>query len=289
MSTEQERWGNRNRDLSTVPQYTTETQVEADIMLAAAEPNELDPTKVYTVINPNGSTRETLDLEKFLPAPRRVTGIYKPTTLASFVDYAARHRDAEHTTVWVDPIGFKVTAILNDHAPGLSAWGDHQTLLQLVKTKEWEHWLKHDNTMLKQQDFAEHLEDGRVEIINPDAATLLEIAQTLQGKNDVTWSSANRLSNGEVKFGYSEELQASAGTRGELSIPDRFLLSIAPFYGEDPRSIEALLRYRVREGHVQLGYKLVRPHDVLHEAIEGIAHRLKHEHGFEHVYIGAPA
>jgi len=266
----------------------TEAGAIADIAQAAADPKHLDPTKIYSVVLPADAEQDTLDLEGFLPAPRRATGTYHPATVASFVHYAANHRDLAHTTVWVDQLAHKLLAVLNDHAPGEAAWGDHRVELTLIKTPEWQHWIAKDGRYLNQEDFAEHLQDGILEIRDPNAATMLEIAQTVQGKTKADWKTARRLDNGEVSFAYQEEIQASAGRSGHLEIPATFTLAIAPFYGEQPYEIGARLRYRIREGNLSIGYKLDRPHEVLVAVLGGMATRLREQDGFPNVYIGTP-
>ena len=61
---------------------------------------------------------------------------------------------------------------------------------------------------------------------------------------------------------------------------------LAPFLGEDRVPIEVLIRYRLREGKLSIGYKLVRPDDVVRHAIDMVAGRL--QSSFERVYLGAP-
>jgi uncharacterized protein YfdQ (DUF2303 family) len=267
----------------------TEAEAIADLALGAAEPDLIDAEELYTVVTPAGAKRHVLDLEKYLASPKRVRGLYKVTSLQSFVDYTKGFYDPLHTTVWVDPDAFKITAVLNDHQMSQPAWGDHQVVLQLVHTKEWLHWIGKDGEMLNQAQFAEHIEDGLIEIVSPPAADMLEMAQTMKGATKVEWTSSQRITNGEIQFAYTEEATAQAGRARTLEIPEKFFLSIAPFYGEDPSSIHARLRYRAPNGsNLQIGYKLERPDDVLQASIEAMALRLKTEHEFANVYTGAP-
>jgi len=255
----------------------------------AATPHKIDhPAEPHIVMVPEGGTVKTLDLERYLPAPRRKGGEYHPATVASFVDYATAHRDPEHTTVWVDQLASRVVAVLNDHAPKASAWADHRVILELIKTAEWKHWLSQDGKYLSQEEFAEHLQDGIEEIRHPHAAEMLEIAQTIQGKTKADWKTAKRLDNGEVSFVYQEEVQASAGRQGHLEIPQQIVLGIAPFYGESPFELTARLRYRIREGDLRIGYRLDRPVDVVLAVLKGIADRLRDKAGFPNVYMGTP-
>jgi uncharacterized protein YfdQ (DUF2303 family) len=269
------------------PASIAEMAVVAALAQAAADPHELNPDVVYSVLVPAGATQQMLDLDRYLPAPRRLTGTYTPYTFGSFVEYVARHRDKAHTTVWVDQVEHRMQAVLDDHAPGVPAWGEHRALLQLITTPEWQHWTRNDGRYLAQAEFAEHIQDGLLEIVEPDAATMLEIAQSIEGKTKADWKTARRLDNGEYSFTYQEEIQAQAGRSGTLEIPSRFLLAIAPFYGEAPLGVSARLRYRIREGNLTIGYRLDHPNDVLLRSLHTMVDALRDEHGFI-VFMGRP-
>ena len=274
---------------------TTEAEVVADLARQAGEPCAVDPNGGHVLVVEDHQHVEEIDFERFLPTPRRTTGVYTPADANSFIDYVGRHVDATHTTIWVDQIGCKVAAIINDNgqrdgdtqSPG---WGDHRAELALVRTPEWTHWLSHDGAWLGQETFAEHLQDGIMEIREPDAATMLEIAQSISGKTSADWKAATRLDNGAVGFSYIEEVQASAGKSGTLEIPSEFILGVAPFYGEQPFEVRARLRYRVRQGSLTIGYRIERPTEVELQVLRGIASRLREDAGFAQVFMGtAPA
>lgn len=261
---------------------STDAAVVADLAAKAAAPQVVDPDKVHVVAD----GVQVLDLDRFLESPRRKKGTYHPATVSALIAYAKEH-ETEGTTIWVDKTASKVTAVINDHGqtPG---WRGHTATLQLQTSPEWKHWLAKDGQYFDQEDFAEHLQDGIEEIRNPDAATMLEIAQTIQGATKADWRTATRLDNGEVSFAYHEQIEATAGRKAHLEIPQTFDLAISPFYGEAPFELSARLRYRIREGNLRIGYKLGRPHDVVVAVLGGIAERLSGEAGFAHVYLGAP-
>lgn len=261
----------------------TESAVIADLAARAATPYQVDPTKPHVA----HTAGQLLDLERFLPAPRRKSGSYRPATVAALTDYVNNHSD-DHTTFWVDKEHSTVTAVINDHSRGESGWRDHRAIVQLLQSPEWKHWTAQDGRFLSQEAFAEHLQDGIEEIRQqPDAAMMLEIAQTIQGATKADWKTATRLDNGEVSFAYHEQIEATAGRKAHLEIPQTFTLAVSPFYGEEPFGLAARLRYRIREGQLSIGYRLVRPHEVVLTVLSNIAERLRVE-GFEHVYLGAP-
>lgn len=271
---------------------SSDAAVIVDTAVAAAEPSIVETDKLYTRVVPAGASQEVIDLERFLPAPRRARGTVHLQTVGAFVRYVERHDAEQTTTLWVDADTHKVIAVFNDHSraadAGAPGWGDHRAELRLQLTDAWRHWLAQDGKLLDQEAFAEHIEDGLIDIVEPDGAHMLEVAQSIQGTTRADFKQARRLSDGQVGIEYVEEQTATAGQRGDLEIPERFVLGVAPFVGEDAYRVEARLRYRIRGGDLRLGYRLDRPGDVLRDAVDGIADRLGQQFTLERVFVGSP-
>lgn len=268
----------------------SEAAVVAQLAQGAVAPVELDTSKLYHVGRMDGGV---VDLEHLQAEPRRTKGVYRPADFASLVAYAKLHDEAMSTTAWVDRDLPGATFVFNDAASSsatgtgetLPGWLDHRAVLELRRTPEWLHWLSRDGEWLGQEDFAEHLQDGSVEIVKPDAATMLEVAQSIEGSTNANWMNARRLDNGQVGFSYEETTTATAGQKKNIEIPAEFELKVAPFYGEEPQGIMARLRYRVRNGQLLIGYKLIRPQQIEEDTFAGLADRLTKE-GFGQVYKG---
>jgi uncharacterized protein YfdQ (DUF2303 family) len=232
-----------------------------------------------------------VDLDRYGPAPRRAAGIYKPATLDAFIGYVKDTKGSHGLSVWVNPdyTAPKVVALLNDH-DGVEkpAWRDYIVQTDLTLTEEWLHWVGKDGLLMPQAAFAEHVEDGVAEILEPDAAVMLEIAQSIQLAASATIRSAQRLTDGRVKFTYDEEIDGKAGDSGQYEIPTEFKLLIPPFLGEEGREVSARFRYRHgRGGEIQIGYKLNRPNQILLDALEEVVKTLDGEFK-DKVYMGAP-
>lgn len=250
----------------------------------AVYPEVLDKDGLYSV-GPQGAT--ILNLERFRDNPDRQRGVYKPATVDALRDYVAQHHDAEETTVWVDLDGAKVVAVLDDHAPRAANWGEHRAELTLSPTPEWKFWADKNNTFMGQQDFADHVEAGVRQIRNPNAADMLEIAQSFHATTDAQFRSRIVLASGEVRMAYDETIDAQAGKAGDITIPQEFELAISPFVGEEEYKVMARFRYRVRSGNLSLGYSLIEPDLVVRDCLERIAETLGEK--FERVYLGVPA
>lgn len=275
--------------LQDVPAGKTEAEAIIDVTREAAvgELREVDPRKVYSTVVPEGFAIETVDFEYLLDVPKRMAGTVTVQTVDDFAGYVSRHDDQDGTTVWVDIETAQIIGVLDDHRQEGPGWGDHRALLRLKATEQWAHWAKLDGQLVEQEKFADHIEDGLKEIVEPSGPTMLEVVQTMQGATKADWKSAKRLQDGSVSFLYHEDATATAGGNGELDIPATFKLGMAPFLGEDEYAVTARLRYRVSSGKLQIGYKLDRPGDVVRDAIDQIAARLAQTFT-DRVFIGKP-
>src|SRR5690349_5150756 len=172
----------------------------------AVEPHEIDPSKVYRVGSPDG---ELLDLEYVLEHPRRPAGEYRLATVESFTDLVDRF-GGDGLTIWIDPDVRQVEAVFNDNASGQPGWADFRAVLPLAATTEWRHWTDGDGRMMDQEAFAEHIEEGVKELVEPDAATMLEIAQSIQATVNTEFRSARRVADGEIQMVYVENIEGRA-------------------------------------------------------------------------------
>lgn len=218
------------------------------------------------------------DLDQYAPTPFRKTGHVAVWDAGSFVGYVDRHKTAAGTTLWANVTDGRVIAVLNDHETdrhpksGGAGHGDHRATLTLPSTPDWKHWAarERDGQLLDQATFAEHLEDGATAIREPDAATMLEIAQTFHATNGVAFKSSSRLQSGETQFLYEESVDARAGRAGSLQIPDVITLGLQPFENGPTYEVKARFRYRIANGGLKLGYRLIRPDLVRQQAFDDI-------------------
>ncbi|WP_166345026.1 DUF2303 family protein [Phytoactinopolyspora limicola] len=252
-----------------------ETQAAIDAGTAIAKPAPLDDEgRFYSTVVPAGAAQKTIDLEdlydKRRDRPRRKTGVVRHDTATSFIHYVDKHGLPE-TETWADLNTSTITAVINAHdgindrgdTEGPAGWGDHRAILQLQKTPAWTTWLANDKKPMNQATFAEFIEDNQVHIQEPAAATMLEIAQSIQAATSVTFESGTRLSTGEVHLVYREDTDAKAGRKGDLTIPQQFTVLLQPYQGTPHYRVPARFRYRLNNGDLLMSYALDRPEDVL--------------------------
>jgi uncharacterized protein YfdQ (DUF2303 family) len=241
-----------------------------DIAQAAAEPQHLDLGGYYTVVA--GGQVRTLDLtgDEYRDAPRRKAGTVVVRDVESFAEYWAKHSD-EASEVFADRESRTVTAVLDAHTGMAARWQKHRLKLELRYSEAFKAWTSMDSKAMDQEQFAEFLEDNRADIHNPPAAEMLEIATSLQASTKAEFQQGIVLANGQRKLSYVESTSASAGTRGDLTIPTEIELAVQVFDGARVADrLTARFRYRINSGKLSLHYKLDRPADVVKSAFEGV-------------------
>jgi uncharacterized protein YfdQ (DUF2303 family) len=214
------------------------------------------------------------DLSKFIfnehqAAPERIKQTVSVLDPESFIEYYTLFSD-ENSRVFAYEPDCSVKAVLDYHGAkgpevGSPRWGQHKLVLGLRKSVEWERWNGHNNKKIPQLEFAEFLEQNGFDISTPGPAAMMEVARDLQGTTEVEFGSGVRLANGSVVLKYSETTKGTVGS-SQITVPDRFTLSVPVFIGGDRISMEALLRYRVNGGHLIFWFTLVRPEEVLRQA-----------------------
>jgi uncharacterized protein YfdQ (DUF2303 family) len=184
---------------------------------------------------------------------------------------------------WRD--GLELVALVNGHEPGdepgdadrpCAGWGDHRAVLKLKTTRAWDAWLNHDGGFMSQAEFAEFLEERTGELVSPDAATMLDIARSIEVKSDGAYRSAMRDGSGQINFSYDETIEAKAGQAGQLVIPERIELALEPFAGAGTYRVKARFRYRMRSGNLSLGYVLDRPDAVIDTAFTDVVTQVRY-------------
>lgn len=251
---------------------SSKTNAEAiiDVAIDSVEPAGLDEEGRFYAVQGNPTI---IDLEKhreqFRGAPRRKKGSYTVHDADSFVEYLNKH-GSDQSEVWADATAARLIGVLNANTRAEAEWEDHRVGYGVLLSDAWKAWIHNDGKLLSQQEFAEHIEDRAIDVVQPAAADMLELSQTFQATMGVDFESAQQLSSGERRLTYRETVDAKAGRVGQLEIPQTFTLGLTPFEGADPYRVVARLRYRIADGNLRIGYKLERPTDVLREAFQGV-------------------
>ncbi|NED73339.1 DUF2303 family protein [Streptomyces sp. SID9944] len=240
---------------------TDNAQTIVDTALRSAPPAELEPGKVYAFHTAGGIHKVDLTGDEYKDQPSRKTGTTTVRDAASFLAYWDKHHD-DSSEVYADSDRLTITAVLDANTAHSARWGGHRLHLALRETTAWKQWLRADGELMDQDAFAEFLEDHLPELLEPAAADMLEIAQSFQAAQKVDFQSATRLSSGQRQFQYVETTTAKAGQKGQLTVPETFVIGLVPFEGSEGYRLTARLRHRIGQTGLRLGYKLERPDEI---------------------------
>ena len=201
--------------------------------------------------------------------PRRKTGTIKVFNVQSLNSFIAHNRDAGNITVYCDsnPLAPSIVAVLNDHGDEGPGHRDLRCVVEFRQTPEWKKWLGINGKMIAQEEFAEFIEENMVDIVDPTGAQMLEIVTYLQATRSADFKSALSLSSGAVQFTNVENLNASVGA-GQIAVPTEFTLGIVPIQGSPRFKINARFRFRITDGKLRLGLKLLRIEEVMGEVFD---------------------
>lgn len=204
---------------------------------------------IFAVL-PEGYTATDLRAEKFQPQPAAIRAKVTLADVASFVGYVNEFKiegePLAQTTLFAKREDSSVTAILDYHGDRPS-WCSHKAHLTLKASPEWAAWQKLHNRQVPQFEFATFLEDRYVDLIDPDGATMLEMASNLEARASVNFKSAKNLQNGTIALEYVEEIEGKGTAGGHLTIPKKFTIRLPIYYRGEPIELVARLRYKIQD------------------------------------------
>ena len=240
----------------------------AELVRSGAGPQSVPNGNVPYVLVPEGHKAQALPeliFNDHNATPERVKATVSLLDPASFIEYFKLFSDDASRVFAYEP-EIKVTAVFDYHESGVEPrWGQHRAVLSLRRSEEWQTWTGSNNKQFTQAAFAEFLEQNAMDIETPQPAQMMEIARDLQATTEVEFGSAQRMQDGQVRFKYTESTKATMGG-GAIAVPERFMLTLPIFVGGSEIDIEAMLRFRVKEGKLVIWYTLVRPESATRNA-----------------------
>lgn len=216
-------------------------------------------------------------LEDFLPKPLRKKVSLRMRDEKSFVAYFNLHKtEASQIYGQVDPP--KLVGVLDDNGATENGWREHTVAYDCPLSRQWKAWLDKDGKPQTQGEFANFIERNLLDIIEPSCAEMLEISRSFEAKKKVDFKSAVRLDNGQVQFGYEEEIQGTAA-KGSIQIPETFKIGVPVFENGTGYMRECRLRYRIQEAQLRMWYEIINPEKALEDAVQEVWARIEEETG----------
>ncbi len=199
----------------------------------------------------------------------------------SLARYAQRYKSA-NSLMLADINASTIVVALDYHGPNEPSNVDHVAFWQVQHSEEFRTWKNFCGKLHGQGDFVAFLEENVIDIIEPEPASMLELAKDFSANKTISFKSARRLDNGDRKLTYVEE----TGTSGGIEIPQKIKLSMPIFFREEPVEFSAWFRYRINDGELKLGFDMLRMEPVLQAAFNSAVYRVSEEADLE-PYFGA--
>lgn len=248
---------------------------------------------VPAVLVPAGAKVETFENLLVRDKPLRTVASRQMRTTQQFVDYFNRFANDE-STIYVDVDKASFRGVIDHYGYDLNTNNsDHIVNYACPETKEWEFWKKMDGQWMSQDQLSEFLQDHHLQIIKPspdmfsvpekdvvfdklpDGADMLEIAQTLSVTSASAITSGKNMHNGSMKFEYNEEINGTAGAKGNFEIPTYFVIGVELFKDGNAYLILCRFRYKKEGPHLKLRFEMVRPHKTHEHAVRDVIDQIQ--------------
>lgn len=247
-------------------------KVAAGVVATNSEDN-FNPERPFAIV-PQGYTVsdlsayvEAADLR--LTAPRKISKRMRFVDVTSFLSYFQQFRKGHQPQLFnkITGEGLHIMAVIDyDEAAvdnGLairttSNWGDNVAYLKLAYSRDYKQLRDKADTWFKQDEFALFVEENVHLFVQPDGASMMEIAQHLKGMQSVQWESGKRLSNSSTQFQYIETIDATTVRGQPLEVPDYLLLRLPMYEGFSEQEIKLAFRWRIgADKSIGFAYRLL--------------------------------
>ncbi len=228
----------------------------------------------YRAIISHPNTLRLHDAEDYRVHPRRVKRNLMCTDTQTLLDYWLKWK-GEDSEIFADLEKRQVLMRFDEHTAELPQWGEHNALYECPQGKEWAEWEENDKNRMSQEEFGIFLEDRAKEVVEPNGTDLLALTQHFAVGQDVSYSKAQRQTDGNVQFSYSQ----TNAPADSIKIPETFTLGIAPFHNGKVYEVKARFRYRISNGSLAMWYELIEPWRVIEHAFDEVVAWVKEHTG----------
>lgn len=216
------------------------------------------------VVVPAGSTVQTLSKPPHAPLPTRLSVRRVFHDGDSFARYVGRYKQPGSQLI-ADIDDAKVVAVI-DYPDEVDAEFSAEAVPVAIPSREhiaewpvryseaFDAWNAINAMLLPQADFLRFLEENVSEVVQPDAARILELVKDFSAVKTDKFESSKRLQNGDAALVYITETNVKQG----LEVPQKLKLLMPIYHGEEAIAFEAWFRYRIQNGQLLLGIEFHR-------------------------------
>lgn len=181
------------------------------------------------------------------------------------IDQEIAPKDAVVAWARLDPAA--ITVVFDSDSVQGNGWRQHRAEYSFPVSPEWQRWAKVFERALSTSELAELLEDRIGDVASREQvaaagvelppgmrqaqpAELLSLSEGLQVSVGRQIREVRRRDNGTADLMFTEDHQANDSQGRPLTIPNGFVLALAPFVEGQPFAVPVRLRYAVKGGQV---------------------------------------
>lgn len=215
------------------------------------------------------------DQRRNLLAPPRPSGnivVYTPDAFIAHLNNLNATETGAAIFADANPTKPAITAILNyDQPNGLAGWRDHRLMISFRTTPQWDLFIAKSGKMMSAGEFAEFIEDNRRFFVTPDSADMMHIVQNFEVSSQVKTRQVIRLDNGGVQISHQDDPDATIlknpNVEKVYNVPQEFELALRPYQGSKQYRVKAAFRWRLNNGILSFGYKLLDTDKYVEDAV----------------------
>lgn len=220
-------------------------------------------------------------LDARLPGPRRREGTVTLHDVHSFCEYLSRYQVQDSSVVYADIAGMTFAAVLDEHPvsvaregaivtePPPTRWRGFRAVYTCPRSPEWKAWTSHDGEQMKQEAFADFLEERLEDMVAgnnyPKPIEVLAVARQLHIRTKGTFQREINPTNGDYILVNKTETET-----GSTEIPRAFGLAIPVFEGGERYAVEARVRFAIGNSGPAFSYTLHRRSEIERDAFTGV-------------------
>jgi uncharacterized protein YfdQ (DUF2303 family) len=246
---------------------SNEAETIADLARKASVVQSVDGSdgRRYLIIPDGYQARDVTDPHGLYPRkPAYIKQQVVVQTLDSLVEYLNKYKTAD-TKLFANMDANAITGVIDYHGTdGTAEHAAHVVTMSLPFSEEWKLWTAADGKLMPQLEFARFIEENHPDVVEPNAAELIEIARDLHAARSIKLTKVVRTESDNESFTLDDDTQVRSNVTGQkVEIPHQFTLSIPVYFGESGIEMTAFLRWKLDPNDgMKLGIKLWRAEHV---------------------------
>lgn len=292
----------KNTDLAQFAQWVTEnTGAKVHDVIEANNP--------FAIV-PNGARIASIRsiVDEWRDKPVREQGVSSHETLDSLIEHAKRvcptPSPAATMVAFAQQKPARIVVVYDYDSSTGPNWRNHRAIYEFPENPDFGAWRKAFGAQLSTEAFAALIEDRLTDVVDPavaeasgfkipsgmrlaDAATLLTLAEGLQVNIAKGVREIRRQDNGTASLSYEEEHSTKDARGATITVPNGFMLALAPFVDGERFAVPIRLRYKMVNNAL---YWTLTPHNLdiaLREAVRKDCKRFADATGLK-LFWGVP-